>query len=361
MLAVNPEFWAGRRVLVTGHTGFKGSWLSFWLRELGAESFGLALAPETEPALYDLLGIDRMPGMIADITDTAALAEAFERSQPEIVLHLAAQALVRESFETPVETFATNVVGTAAVLDAVRRTPSVRSVVVITSDKCYENREWEWGYRESDPLGGYDPYSASKGAAEIVVASMRRSYFAPYRKDGHPARIASVRAGNVIGGGDWSKDRLVPDIIRGALSDSGEVVIRSPGAVRPWQHVMEPLAAYLGLAERLYNGDEGVDQAFNFGPSETDNRPVLEVAEALVEQLGCGHLEVRPPPNAPHEAHLLRLDCSKARLQLGWAPRLDFGDTVALTAQWYSAVAKGEDPSGVTATQIKHFSTLNPR
>jgi CDP-glucose 4,6-dehydratase len=251
-----------------------------------------------------------------------------------------------------VDTFATNVLGTVALLDAVRRCPTVRAVLIVTSDKVYENQNWFWGYRETDVLGGHDPYSASKSCAEIATASMRRSFFGSGR---HPARIATVRAGNVIGGGDWSADRLVPDIVRGCLGEAGLVRLRNPAAVRPWQHVLEPLAAYLMLAERLYGRDEGVEDAWNIGPDASENRTVREVAEALVGALGHGRVEFAAEADAPHEAPWLTLDCTKARARLGWRPRLDFAATIALTAAWYSAWARGDDMVAMTAAQISTY------
>lgn len=347
-------FWAGRRVLVTGHTGFKGAWLAFWLAEMGAEVSGLALPPSGDPSLHDILGVAARGRFVqADINDRAALDALLAEARPEVVIHMAAQSLVRPSYEAPVETFSTNVLGTVALLDAVRRCPEVRAVLVVTSDKAYENREWAWGYRESDALGGHDPYSASKGCAEIAAASMRRSFFGPGR---HPARIATVRAGNVIGGGDWSMDRLVPDIVRGCLGEAGVVRLRNPGAVRPWQHVLEPLSAYLMLAERLCTAPEGIDGAWNIGPDAAANRPVREVAEAVVAALGRGRIELAPDPGAPHEAHLLALDCAKARAVLGWRPKLDFSATVEMTAAWYGAWAHGEDMQAVTRAQIARMA-----
>lgn len=344
-------FWAGKRVFVTGHTGFKGAWLAFWLAELGAKVSGVSLAPDTQPNLHDLLGIGRRGRFIhADIYRERDRVEALiQDEQPEIVLHLAAQALVRPSYAAPVDTFATNVLGTVALLDAVRRCEATKAVLVVTSDKAYENREWVWGYRENDALGGRDPYSASKGCAEIAAASMRRSYFGP---GGHAARIATVRAGNVIGGGDWSADRLVPDIIRGCLGGEGVVTLRNPAATRPWQHVLDALFAYLMIAERLHAAEPGLDDAWNIGPDASDTRPVSEVAAAIVSALGRGSVVVAPQAGAPHEATLLTLDCAKARAHLGWRPRLDFAGAVATTAAWYGAWSRGYDVASLTLAQI---------
>ena len=358
MLRVDPDYWRGRRVFLTGHTGFKGAWLAFWLAEMGAEVTGYALPPLGEPALFDLLGLP--PGHFADIRDAAALAAAVEAAQPEVVFHLAAQAIVRASFDDPVGTFATNVTGTAALLDAVRRVDSVRAVVAVTSDKCYENREWEWGYRETDPMGGHDPYSASKGAAELVVASMRRSYFSPDKPGGHPARIVSVRAGNVIGGGDWSADRLVPDIARAVAARDGTVTLRNPGAIRPWQHVLEPVAAYLALAQKLDIRDDALEPAFNFGPVGDDAKPVIDVAQAMIAAFGRGQIVIDAPADRPHEAHYLKLDCSRAMTQLGWKPRWSFSDAIAYTADWYAGHASGADPIALTRQQIAAFQAADP-
>lgn len=344
---MNRGFWAGRRVLLTGHTGFKGAWLACWLRGLGADAFGLSLAPATSPSLHGLLG--GCPGVFADINDRAALAAAFAAHRPEVVLHLAAQALVRPSYSVPVETFATNVLGTVSLLDAVRACPQTRAVVIVTSDKAYENREWVWPYREEDALGGHDPYSASKGCAEIATAAMRRSFFGPGR---HPARIATARAGNVIGGGDWSADRLVPDIVRGL--GRGEVVLRNPGSLRPWQHVLEPLCAYLLLAEKLADGP-GYEEGWNIGPDPADSRPVREVAGAMLAALGQGRVVEQPDPAAPHEAQLLTLDSAKARARLGWQPRWGFAEAIARTAEWYAAWRAGADMAAFTRAQIAAF------
>lgn len=351
---MTTEFWNGRRVFVTGHTGFKGAWLTFWLSELGAEVSGLALPPATTPSLHDLLDIPARGRFVqADINDRPALEAILRGSRPEVVIHMAAQPLVRLSYAAPVETFASNVLGTVTLLDAVRQCPDTRSVLVVTSDKAYENLEWPWGYRETDALGGHDPYSASKACTEIATASMRRSFFHP---GGHGARVASVRAGNVIGGGDWSADRLVPDIVRGCLGGDGLVRLRNPDAVRPWQHVLEPLSAYLLLAERLCNDGDGFDEAWNIGPDLSQTQTVRRVAEALVAALGRGRIALADEANAPHEAHLLTLDSSKARSRLGWQPRLGFTDTVAMTASWYAAWARGEDMMALTRAQLEAFS-----
>ncbi len=349
----NPTFWAGRRVLLTGHTGFKGAWLALWLRQLGAQVTGLALAPPTEPNLFALAGVDAdLDHRLGDVRDLAAVDAAFAASRPELVLHLAAQALVRPSYAQPVETFATNVMGTVHVLDAARRCPSVCAVVVVTSDKCYENREWPWGYRENEPMGGRDPYSASKGAAELVTAAMRQSFCA----DG--PWIASARAGNVFGGGDWAHDRLIPDLVQAFLR--GEAAhVRRPDAVRPWQHVLEPLAGYLLLAERLLAQGGQFAQAFNFGPAAESEQPVLQVAQLLQQVWPGASLDVATVPQGPHEAGLLRLDATLARARLGWRPRLGLAESLAWTAQWYRQFA--DDPGQmreVTLTQIRRYQAM---
>jgi CDP-glucose 4,6-dehydratase len=345
-------FWRGRRVLVTGHTGFKGSWLCLWLQSLGAEVTGLSLAPATSPNLFDAARVgEGMVSLIGDIRDAGAVREAFATSRPEVVLHLAAQALVRPSYADPVDTFATNVVGTATVLDAARA-DGVRAVVSVTSDKCYENREQVWGYREDDPMGGHDPYSASKGCAELVTASFRRSYFSS--RDG--AQLASGRAGNVIGGGDWSVDRLIPDIVR-AFSVGEPVVIRSPDSLRPWQHVLEPLAGYLLLAERLVVDGARFAEGWNFGPADTDARPVRWIVERMAERWGAG-ATWRVEPSGLHEARLLKLDCSKAHADLGWSPRLALSDTLDWLIDWYRAHLDGADMRAVTLGQIDRFRAL---
>lgn len=350
---MNPDFWNGRRVLVTGHTGFKGAWLCAWLDAMGARVTGFALEPRGEPNLWSLLSLDaRVDSHLADINDAAAVARALAVAQPDVAIHLAAQALVRPSYDSPVETFATNVTGVVTLLDEIRRAPSVRAVVVATSDKCYENFEREDPYAETDRFGGHDPYSASKGAAEIAAISMRRSFFGA---GGHPARVATARAGNVIGGGDWSEFRLVPDIVKGCLGPAGGAVIRSPRAVRPWQHVLEPLRGYLMLAERLHGGEDAFADGWNFGPNRADERQVIEAAEGLVRHLGQGDLRIREDSNAPHEAGILRLDAAKAARWLGWRPVLDFDTTLRMTADWYKGFARGEPAAELTRAQIEGY------
>ena len=349
--------WKGRRVLITGHTGFKGAWLALWLREMGAQVSGLSLpGPVSAPDLFSQLALDDIADLRGDIRDGALLERVLREQRPEFVFHLAAQSLVRPSYADPVGTFSTNVMGTVALLDAIRRQEGVLGCVVVTSDKCYENREQPRGYRESDPMGGHDPYSASKGAAEIATAAMRRSFFAPCAQNGHPCRIATARAGNVIGGGDWSDQRLVPDIVRGCLGPGGRVVLRAPDAVRPWQHVLEPLHGYLLLAEALLEGREGADSGWNFGPDEDQARPVIDVARALVAALGRGEIVIRPQEADLHEARLLMLDASRARA-LGWRPVWDFEKTIAQTASWYAQEAAGHSPRDLCLAQIEQFSS----
>lgn len=360
-LVVIVGYWKGRRVLVTGHTGFKGGWLTFWLASMGAKVAGLGLAPSSDPNLYDLLGlVDRCQSTIADINEPGVLSHLLAEFQPEVIIHMAAQALVRASYLDPIGTYETNVMGVVRLLYAVRHTPSVRSVVIVTSDKCYNNREQIWGYRETDVLGGHDPYSSSKGAAEIAAQSMQKSFFLPFAAGGHPARIATVRAGNVIGGGDWSADRLVPDVVRGLLGPEGKVHLRNPTAIRPWQHVLEPLSFYLDIAERLDTWPEGVDEAWNVGPDSADTRAVVEVAEALRASLGTGQLVLGENAGQPHEANLLTLDCTKARSRLGWQPRLAFDECLRWTANWYAAWARGEDMVEFTRGQVAEFDKLLP-
>ena len=353
-MGINPEFWAGRKVLVTGHTGFKGAWLCQWLVQMGAKVSGLSLAPEDEHCLWFALGLGQVSSHIGDIRDPAIVQSVMQAEQPDIVLHLAAQSLVRRSYREPAETFDTNVMGTIHVLNAVRAVKSVRAAVVITTDKCYRNDETGEAFAENDPMGGHDPYSASKGAAELATSAMRDSYFTPGAAMAHPARVASARAGNVIGGGDWAEDRIVPDIIRGCLEGSGEVVVRSPNAIRPWQHVLEPLAGYLMLAQELVAETKDADSGWNFGPDISQERPVLDLTRALIDRLQTGAVKVDPEAANLHEAGILRLNSTKAR-SIGWAPVLDFERTMDFTADWYKRHADGETASDLCREQINDF------
>ena len=330
-------FYKGKRILVTGHTGFKGSWLCIWLQELGAEVVGVGLDPYSEKGNFVLSGIGEKirADIRADIRDGQRMKEIFAEYRPEIVFHLAAQPLVRLSYEIPVDTYQTNVMGTINVMEAIRATDSVRVGVMITTDKCYDNKEQLRGYKEDDPFGGYDPYSSSKGACEIAIQSWRRSYFNPqdYGKK-HHVSLASVRAGNVIGGGDWAKDRIIPDCIR-ALEAGKPIEIRSPRAVRPWEHVLEPLSGYLLLAKKMWEHPTEYCEGWNFGPEEDSVLTVWEVASEIVKNFGRGELKDVSDPNALHEAKLLMLDITKAKTRLGWKPQLDARSGVALTADWY--------------------------
>ncbi|NPU84320.1 MAG: CDP-glucose 4,6-dehydratase [Syntrophaceae bacterium] len=340
---MNPleDFYRGRRVMVTGHTGFKGSWLALWLRKLGAEVTGFALPPATDPSHFSILGLEtRIRHREGDVRDPSALHNVFAEAKPEVVFHLAAQAIVRSSYEDPKETFDVNIGGTVNVLEAIRQTKSIRSVVIVTSDKCYENREWVWGYREEDPLGGHDPYSASKGAVEIVCGAYARSYFGTGGR-GPRFGFATARAGNVIGGGDWAADRLIPDCVR-ALAAGKAVVIRNPGATRPWQHVLDPLSAYLFLARRLAEEPDRFSGPWNFGPADGSSMPVRELAARFVTCWPDGRLRLGGGrKNAPHEAHALALCVDKARKILGWQPVLSTGEAVDWTAAWYRAWQEG--------------------
>lgn len=348
-MLVTKEYWAGRRVLLTGHTGFKGAWLALWLTELGAEVTGLALPPE-EPSLFAQIGLEQLITHIeGDIRDADLVDRVVAQARPEVVFHLAAQPLVRLSYDEPRETFATNVQGTAHVLDASRRVAGLRAIVAVTSDKCYENREWVWPYRESDPLGGHDPYSASKAAAEIVIASYRKSFF----HDPAGPLLASVRAGNVIGGGDWAKDRLVPDIVRAVAADQ-PVQIRSPGAVRPWQHVFEALGGYLLIAQRLMAGDRAIATAWNFGPAPTDTQPVSWIVERMIARWGRGSYALTDNAGL-HEANLLKLDCSKAHAELGWRPSFDLATTIDRIIDWHQALAEGHDALATSRRQLADY------
>ena len=350
--------WQGRRVFLTGHTGFKGGWLSLWLAQLGAQVRGYALDPYTTPNLLDAANIPSvMDDVRGDILDRAKVEAAMTEFQPEIVIHMAAQPLVRLSYLDPLGTYATNVLGTGHVLEAVRKTPSVRAVVSVTTDKCYENKEWHWGYRETDPLGGYDPYSSSKACAELVTAAYRQSFFNVAKFAEHRCGIASARAGNVIGGGDWSDDRLIPDLVKGFLRGDA-VRIRRPNSIRPWQHVLEPLWGYIRIAEELYKGNSTAAGAWNFGPADDDAWPVGRIAEKMVQVWGDGAQWILDADPGAHEAGYLKLDASKARAELGWHPSLHIGTTLEWLVNWYRAQDRGEDMHRYTLQQISAYETL---
>lgn len=354
---IDRAFWRARRVLVTGHTGFKGGWLCLWLQQLGAEVTGYALAPNTSPNLYDAaaVGSGLRQSILADIRNLDRLCEVLRSARPEVVIHMAAQPLVRASYDDPIETYAVNVLGTVTLLEAIRRSGGVRSVVSVTSDKCYENREWVWGYRESDPMGGFDPYSSSKGCAELVTAAMRSSFFHPESWSEHKVAVASARAGNVIGGGDWAEDRLVPDLVR-AFSAGRAAAVRRPDAIRPWQHVLEPLSGYLVLAERLVDEGPEFADAWNFGPDESDSREVGWLADRVGKLWGEGARFEGDRRAHPHEATYLKLDCSKARARLGWRPRWRLERALDETVAWYHAFYRGTDVRALSVGQIEAYS-----
>lgn len=352
---MNLDFWRGKRVLLTGHTGFKGAWLSIWLQQLGAQVTGYALSPPTQPSLFELARVaDGMDSIIADVRDAQALKVAFDRAQPEVVFHLAAQPLVRYSYAEPVETYSTNVMGTVNLLEAVRSCSTVQSVVIVTTDKCYENREWVWGYREDEPMGGHDPYSSSKGCAELVTSAYRKSFFGSAVGQ-HGARVASARAGNVIGGGDWALDRLVPDIVR-ALQADQPIVVRNPGAIRPWQHVLEPLSGYLILAEKLAGGHgRQFEGGWNFGPRDDDARPVLDIVKDFCVLWGPSSSWEMAKTTGPHEANYLKLDCSKAAAQLAWHPTWSLKTALERIVQWHRFVDGGGNAREISLSQIQAY------
>ncbi len=348
---MNPDFWRGKRVFMTGHTGFKGGWLTLWLTELGARVHGYALNPPTEPNLFTVAGLESrlQSHTVADVRDADALARAIRDSAPEIVFHLAAQPLVRRSYHAPVETFAVNVMGTVHLLDAIRKASSVRAVINVTSDKCYENHEWPWPYRESDSLGGFDPYSSSKACAELVSQAWRRSYL-----DDAGIHLATVRAGNVVGGGDWATDRLLPDFLR-AIDAGQPLTIRAPNAVRPWQHVLEPISGYLLLAERLFFDGEPFRGAWNFAPDIDDARSVGWIVERMRARV-AGATWRQENRSQPHEAGVLRLDASKARIELGWRPRWRLDTALDRVLAWHQAWRSGEDMAAFGLGQIRDYA-----
>ena len=350
---VDPFFWKDKKVFLTGHTGFKGGWLSFWLASMGAKVAGYALAPNTTPNLFEVLAIDSLieKSHVADIRDLATLQKALSEAEPDVVIHMAAQPLVRYSYTNPVETYATNVMGTVHVLESVRSINSVRATVVVTTDKCYENKEWVWGYRENETMGGFDPYSNSKGCAELVTSAYRQSYFS---NPNSINKVASARAGNVIGGGDWAEDRLIPDAIK-AFAKNKPLMIRNPLATRPWQHVLEPLSGYLILAQALYEKGSAFASGWNFGPRDEDNRAVQEVVDLLISGWGDSACWEKEGSEQPHEANLLKLDCSKARTQLGWIPKWNLEMAAQKIVEWQKAFQAKDNMQEVTLAQINHY------
>ena len=347
---VDASFWRGKRVLLTGHTGFKGSWLSLWLQSMGSHVRGVALAPPTDPALFDVARVgEGMEHHVVDIRDFDSLHQHVAEFRPEILIHMAAQPLVRQSYAQPLETFATNVMGTAHVLEAARQAGSVKAIVNVTTDKCYENRELVLGYRENDPMGGSDPYSSSKACAELVTTAYRKSFLADVG-----IAVATARAGNVIGGGDWASDRLVPDVLR-SLQAGEPILVRNPHAVRPWQHVLEPLHGYLLLAERLYAHGQTYAEGWNFGPRDEDAQSVDAVVDQLCQAWGHDVTWTTQPGQHPHEAGLLKLDTSKARSRLNWAPRWSLSTAVTNTVRWHRAWRAGQDMREVCMNQINQY------
>jgi len=352
---INRVFWKGRRVFLTGHTGFKGSWLSLWLRSLGAEVTGYALTPPTEPSLFVQAGVETcLRSICADIRDFAQLKKSVEDCRPEVVIHMAAQSVVRRGYDDPIETYSSNVMGTVYLLEALRQLGRPCVVVNVTSDKCYDNREWIWGYREDDPMGGHDPYSNSKGCAELVTAAYRDSYFPPDALKRHGVAIASARAGNVIGGGDWTANQLIPDLMRAFLGNK-PCLIRSPFAIRPWQFVLEPLRGYLMLAERLSDDGARFATGWNFGPFEDDAKPVSWIADKLAGSWGGGAAWTQDGAVHLHEAHLLKLDTSKARGCLGWRPVLSLDSALEWIVSWYRAFEQGVGLQEFTQQQIEEY------
>ncbi|MEA5113419.1 MAG: CDP-glucose 4,6-dehydratase [Geobacteraceae bacterium] len=353
-------FWRGKRVFVTGHTGFKGSWLCLWLHALGAKVTGYALEPLPGPNMYEMCGInDLMTSIINDIRDLPQVKDAVDSASPEVVIHMAAQPLVRVSYAEPVDTYSTNVMGTVNILEAVRHCKSVRSFVNVTTDKCYENKEWYWGYRETEPFGGFDPYSNSKACSELVTAAYRSSYFNASDYGRHGVGIASARAGNVIGGGDWAVDRLIPDCVR-ALLKKEKIIVRNPASIRPWQHVLEPLSGYLTLAQRLHEDGPAYADGWNFGPSDEDAKPVEWIVKAMCDRWGEGAEFVVDKGNHPHEANYLKLDCSKARMKLGWRPRWNLDGAINRIIEWTKAYKDGKEMKDISLRQIEEFCSEQP-
>lgn len=356
---IDQSFWKGRRVFLTGHTGFKGSWLSLWLHTLGAEVTGYALAPPTSPSLFEGAGVAKtLRSICADIRDFPRLRNAIAECRPEVVIHMAAQSVVRRGYEDPIETYSSNVMGTVHVLEALRQLRCPCAVVNVTSDKCYENREWVWGYREDEPMGGRDPYSNSKGCAELVTAAYRESFFDPTLHERHKVALASARAGNVVGGGDWTKDQLIPDLMRAFLAGQA-CLIRNPTAIRPWQFVLEPLRGYLMLAERLAKEPSRFASSWNFGPVDVDAKPVSCIADCLARSWGGRASWIQDSGVHPSESHLLKLDISKAKACLNWHPVLPLKDALGWIIEWYRGFQEGTDLRTLTQMQIDRYNAIS--
>lgn len=355
---MNTGFWRGKKVLVTGHTGFKGGWLSIWLQQLGVDVIGYSLPPLTTPSLFEVACVgESMVSIEADVRDLGSLVSSIEEHRPDIVIHMAAQALVHSAYADPVTTYSTNVIGTMNVLEAVRKTNSVKVIISITSDKCYENREWVWGYRENDRMGGHDPYSSSKGCAELLISAYRDSYFNPKDYEKHGVVLASTRAGNVIGGGDWSADRLIPDIIK-AIMKNESVLIRRPKTIRPWQFVLEPLRGYLELAEHAWIDGPKYAGAWNFGPNIEQIKPVDWITENITKNWGGNASWCLDNAEYPHEDHLLKLDCTKAKSLLSWTPKMDLTLVLDWIVEWYKGFVSDTDMYALTLDQIKRYEKL---
>jgi len=353
---VNTSFWKNKKVFITGHTGFKGSWLTFWLQNLGANITGYSLPPPTNPNLFEITQLDKIINTVTgDIRDFKQLHSAITECKPEIVIHMAAQALVRRSYINPIETYSTNVMGTVHLLEAIRQVGDVKVIINVTSDKCYENREWIWGYRENEPMGGYEPYSSSKGCAELVTSAFRNSFFNTKSLEKSEVALASVRAGNVIGGGDWAEDRLIPDIIRAFMAGQ-PVIIRNPYAVRPWQHVLEPLSGYLLLAQKLWENGSQYAEGWNFGPNEEDVKSVSWIVKHLVKIWGKDTNWRQDTDTAhPHEAHYLKLDCSKAKAKLNWHPKWELETALDAVVEWYKVYQVQKDIRNIMLKQIQTY------
>jgi CDP-glucose 4,6-dehydratase len=357
-MEISKDFWKKKKVLITGHTGFKGSWLSLWLQACGADLVGYSVDVPTTPSLFEVARVsDGMVSVSGDVRGLSHIRSVIDGYKPAIVIHMAAQPLVRKSYEDPIETYSTNIMGTINVLEAVRHSDSVRTVLVITSDKCYENQEWFWGYRENDPMGGHDPYSSSKGCAELVVSAYVRSFFRDKSLEKKPIYVATARAGNVIGGGDWAKDRLVPDTMK-AILDRQPVFIRYPGSIRPWQHVLEPLRGYLLLLENLWHHGDDFVGAWNFGPDDRDARTVSWIVDRFTSLWGEGASWKTDLKQHPHEATYLKLDCSKAKALLGWSPCLNIDQSLQWVVEWYRGFSRGAAMRGVTLDQIARYEDM---